>query len=282
MAASAHAPLTHGRERRGGRHLNGRTIATFERGIRPAGRRRKCLCVVPRHGTVIDMGRGVASAPFTAAASTLAALLAAGAAVPAEAHLPTKLIVVCSPKVRCTDRTKQLHRVQIGVQYRLQLPISEPTSVNSGKRKTIRQALRFRTREIRSKESERVMFYADVALSPSSAMGGFVGTRTLRLSEVQRRKEPIACTLSVTVCSDPLLAALGVAPSRRAKLCARALRRLRRRVGIIEVTTPPATFTVDSCPQPKPPKTTTTRTTSTTTTSSTSSSMSTTTTTTMP
>ena len=78
------------------------------------------------------MGRGSACAPLAATVSTLAALLAAGAAVPAEARLPTKLIVVCSPKIRCTDRTKQLHRVQVGVKYRLQLPISEPTSVSSG------------------------------------------------------------------------------------------------------------------------------------------------------
>jgi hypothetical protein len=217
----------------------------------------------------------------------LAALLAASAAAPAEARLPSKLIVVCSPKLRCTDRTKQLHRVEVGVKYLLQLPISQPRSVGSGKRERIRKALRFRTREIRPKESEQVMFYADVALAPSSAMGGFVGMRPLRLSEIPRREGPIACTLSVTACSDALLAALGVAPSRRATLCARALRKLRRRVGIIEVLTRPATFTVDVCPQPRPPRTTTTRSTSTTTTSSssstsTSSSMSTTTTTTMP
>lgn len=225
------------------------------------------------------MGRGPASVLRTAAIS-MAALLASGGGVPAEARFPAHLVVTCSPKVTCTDRAEQLHRVQIGVKYSLQLPVGAPTSVSDQKRRAIRQALRFRTREIRPTESDQVPFYAGVALSPASALGGFVGTRTLQLSDVARHEEPIACTLSLTICSDALLATLGVAPSRRAALCARALRRLRRRVGIIDVVTPPVTFTVERCPQPKPPKTTTTSSTSSTT--STSSSTSTSTTTTIP
>lgn len=217
---------------------------------------------------MFDVGWEVVGGLPMVTASTLAILLAAGAGTPAEARLPARLIVACSPKVQCTDRTKELHRVQVGVSYQLQLPLSQATTVSGSKQRTIRRALRFRTREIRPAESRRVMFYLEVGLSPSSAIGSFVGTRTLRLTEVERRAAPIACTLDLTVCSESRLAALGVPPSRRARLCERALRRLRRRVGIIDIATPPVTFTVDSCPRPKPPKTTTTS--STTTSSSTS------------
>ena len=49
----------------------------------------------------------------------LAGVLAVGAGMPAEARLPAVLIVECLPNVRCTNRGKALHRVQVGVRYRL-------------------------------------------------------------------------------------------------------------------------------------------------------------------
>jgi hypothetical protein len=206
--------------------------------------------------------------PATAAA--LAALLAVGGARTAEARFPAQLVVSCAPKLKCTDRAKSLHRVQIGVSYGLQLPIGEPLTASRRQRKAIERALRFRTREIRPRETEQVLAWIEVALAASSPVGAFVGTRKLQLEKVEKRLEPVPCTLELTVCSDARLATLGVSPARRAKLCARALRRLRRRVGIIGVTTPAVAFAVDTCPAPKPRRTTTTTSSSSSTTSSTS------------
>jgi hypothetical protein len=200
-----------------------------------------------------------------------AALLAAGAAAPVEARLPSRLVIACLPKVQCTDRTKVLHRVQIGVRYMLQLPVGEPILVSDGKRRAIKRALRFRTREIRPKESESVLAFAEIDLSASSAIGGFVGTRKLQVNDVGKHVEHVECTLDLTVCSEARLAALGVSPTRRAKLCGRALRRLRRRLGVIDVSSAPVTFPVDGCAAPRPPRTTTTTSTSTSTTTSTTS-----------
>ncbi len=235
------------------------------------------LPVVPARGSLIGMARSSARTLRVTTASALAMLFAGSVWTPAEARFPARLIVTCAPQVRCTDRDEQLHRVEVGVSYSLELPVGLPATVGSAKRRTIQKALRFRTREIRPKESEQVLFYADVTLSPSSAAGGFVGTRKLRLEKVARRTEPITCVVAVTVCSGARLAVLGVAPSRRERLCARALRKLRRRVGIIDVATPPVTFPVDRCPQPRPPRTTTTTSSTSSTTSSTSTSTTTTT-----
>jgi hypothetical protein len=240
------------------------------------------LLAADGRGTVAGVERRPVRRRCLVTGAALSALLAAGAGARVEARLPARLIVACAPKVQCTDRTKRLHRVQIGVSYTLQLPVGEPISLTSGKRTAIRRALRFRTREIRPKESDRVVGWAEVALSPSSAVGGFVGTRTLRLQDVGKRVDPVACTFDLTVCSDDRLAALGVSPARRTKLCSRALRRLRRRLGIIGVATAPVTFTVDRCPAPRPPRTTTTTSSTTSTSTSSGPTSSSTSTTTMP
>jgi hypothetical protein len=234
--------------------------ALLDQGGRVGQRLPFTLLVTWSRGTVVGMRRATVRAVCLGAGVLLASRV--------EARLPAQLIITCAPKVQCTDRAKGLHRVQISPSYGLRLPVGEAASVSGSKRKAIRRALRFRTREIRAKESEAVAFYAEVATAPSSPVGSFVGTRTLRLSDVEKHLEPIACTLELTVCSDVRLAALGVEPSRVDRLCARAQRRLRRRLGIIAVETPPVTFTVDACPKPKPPKTTTTSSTSSTTTSS--------------
>jgi len=220
---------------------------------------------------VVGVGAGAIRAWGLAAGVTLAVVLAAGAGTPASARLPARLIIACAPEVKCTDSGQGLHRLDVGASYTLQLPIGEPISASRSKRRAIERALRFRTREIRPQESDAVLFYVNVATFPSSPVGGFIGTRALRIANVPRHTAPIACTLELTACSDAPLAALGVSPERGAKMCARTFRRLRRRLGIIGVETPQVSFAVDTCAKPKPPKTTTTSSTRTTTTRTTTS-----------